>query len=79
MHLLVERAPRGISVEDVEHVLTDPDTRTRSLSTGADIHLGGAPSGRPLAVVTIGVAGLNPRTAWRITEKAWRRAHEESL
>ncbi len=78
-HLLVERAERGITVEDVEHVLTDTDTRTRSLPTGAELHLGRALSGLPLAVVTIGVAELYPKTAWWITEKAWRRAHDESV
>ena len=57
-HLLVERAHRGISVDDVEHVLTDPGTRVRRLPTGADLYIGRAASGRPLAVVTVGVAEL---------------------
>jgi len=78
-HLLVDRADRGITVEDVEHMLTDPDTRTRPLATGAELHLGRALSGRPLAVVTVGVNELYPKTGWWITQKAWRQAHDESL
>jgi hypothetical protein len=75
-HLLVERAERGITPEDIEHVLTDPDTAARALPTGADLNIGRAPSGRPLAVVTIGVAELYPKTAWWVSEKVWRRTHE---
>ena len=75
-HLLVERAERGITPEDVEHVLTDLDTMVRPLPAGGDLNIGRAPSGRPLAVVTIGVAELYPKTAWWVSEKVWRRAHE---
>ena len=75
-HILIERAERGITPEDIEYMLADPDTAVRSLPTGADLNIGRAPSGRPLAVVTIGVAELYPKTAWWVSEKAWRRAHE---
>lgn len=79
MHLLVDRAERGISIEDVEHVLTDPDTRTRRLPTGAEMHIGRALSGRPLATVTFGVAELYPKTAWWVTERIWRIAHDQAV
>jgi len=75
-HLVVERAERGITPEDVEHVLADPDTRVQRLSSGGDLRIGRAPSGRPLAVITIGVTELYPKTAWWVTEKIWGRAHE---
>lgn len=75
-HLTVERAHRGITPEDVEHVLRDPDTRVRPLPSGADLNIGRAPNGRPLAVVTVGVNELYPKTAWWVDEKTWRRAHD---
>jgi hypothetical protein len=75
-HILIERAERGITPEDIEHMLADPDTVVRPLPTGADLNIGRAPSGRPLAVVTIGMSELYPKTAWWVSEKAWRRAHE---
>jgi hypothetical protein len=75
-HLLVERAERGITPEDIEHMLADPDTVVRTLPTGADLNIGRTPSGRPLAVVTIGMSELYPKTAWWVSEKTWRRAHE---
>ncbi len=75
-HILIERAERGITPEDIEHMLADPDTAVRSLPTGADLNVGRASSGRPLAVVTIGKTELYPKTAWWVSEKAWRRAHE---
>src|SRR5207247_2150920 len=75
-HLLVERAYRGISIEDVERVVTDPDTRVQPLPTGGHLRIGRAPNGRFLAVVTIGVSELYPKTAWWASEGAWRRARE---
>lgn len=75
-HLLIERADRGITPEDVEHVLTDPETRVRSLASGADLNIGRAANRRPLAVVTVGVSELYPKTAWWVSERTWRRAHE---
>ncbi|MDQ2742425.1 MAG: hypothetical protein M3Z66_09045 [Chloroflexota bacterium] len=78
-HLLTERGHRGITVEDVEQVLTDPDTRSRTLPTGADLHIGRGPTGRPLAVITVSVAELYPKTAWWLTEKTWRKAHDHSV
>jgi hypothetical protein len=62
-HLLMERGLRGITVEDVEQVLIDSDTRSRTLPTAADLHIGRGPTGRPLAVITVGVAELYPKTA----------------
>jgi hypothetical protein len=29
-----------------------------------------------MAVITIGVAELYPKTVWWVSEKVWRRAHE---
>lgn len=78
-HLIMERGHRGITVEDVEHVLIDPDTRSRALPTGADLHIGRGPTGRPLAVITVGVAELYPKTAWWVTEKTWRKAHDHHV
>ena len=75
-HLLVERAERGITPEDVEHMLADANTVVRPLASGAALNIGRAPNGRPMAVITIGVAELYPKTAWWVSEKAWRRAHE---
>lgn len=75
-HLLVARVERGISSEDVEHLLMDAETVVRRLESGADLNIGRAPNGRPLAVITIGVAELYPKTAWWVSERVWRRAHE---
>jgi hypothetical protein len=75
-HLLVERADRGITPEDVEYMLMDPETVVRRLENGAELNIERAPNGRPLAVVTIGVAEPYPRTAWWVSERVWRRAHE---
>ena len=75
-HILVERAERGITSEDVEYMLGDPKTVVRQLPNGADLNIGRATNGRPIAVITIGVAELYPKTAWWVSEKAWRRAHE---
>ncbi|MGI8825536.1 MAG: hypothetical protein ACR2JC_07815 [Chloroflexota bacterium] len=77
-HLLTERAHRGITVEDVEHVLTDPDTQSRTLPTAAGPLIGPGPTGRPLAVITVGVAELYAKIAWWVTEKTWRKVHDRS-
>lgn len=74
--LLVERAERGITSEDVEHILMDAETVVRRLESGAYLNIGRAPNGRPMAVITIGVAELYPKTAWWVSERVWRRAHE---
>lgn len=75
-HLTVERAARGITPEDVEHVLTDPETRVQRLASAANLNIGRAPNGRPLAVISVGVNELYPKTAWWVSEKTWRRAHD---
>jgi hypothetical protein len=75
-HILVERAERGITPEDIEHLLADPNTVVQPLPSGADFNIGRAPNGRVMAVITIGVAELYPKTVWWVSEKVWRRAHE---
>jgi len=75
-HLLVERAERGITPEGVEHLLMDAETVVRRLESGADLNIGRAPNGLPMAVITIGVAELYPKTAWWVSERVWRRARE---
>ncbi len=75
-HILVEQAERGITPEDIEHLLGDPNTVVRPLPSGADLNIGRAPNGRPMAVITIGVAELYPKTAWWVSENVWRRAYE---
>ncbi len=60
-------------------MLIDPDTRSRILPTGAELHIGRGPTRRPLAVITVGVAELYPKTAWWVTEKTWRKAHDHPV
>ncbi|MGH2364669.1 MAG: hypothetical protein ACRDHX_08460 [Chloroflexota bacterium] len=81
-HLLVERADREITCEEVEEVLTDPETRHEEARDGRRLAIGrsqaGRPlAGRPLAVIVIGERELRPSTAWQITEERWREVHGE--
>lgn len=74
-HLLVDNAQRGISVEDVEAVLNDSETVAMPRPSGAELHIGRAPSSRAMAVVTIGDQEIYPKTAWWTSERSWRRSH----
>ena len=68
-HLLVENAHRGISLEDVEHVINHPDTQVERQETGYDIYLGPAPDGtRMLLVVAMGEREVYPKTAFVVAD-----------
>ncbi|MGI8552820.1 MAG: hypothetical protein ACR2PL_18840 [Dehalococcoidia bacterium] len=49
-----------ISVEDVEQVFTDPETRIRAIPSCAHLRIGRTLHGQYLAVVTVGIAELEP-------------------
>ncbi len=75
-HLLVERADRAITPEEVQEVLMDPFTVVEPGRHGRDRYLGRTASGRCLAVIGLGDEEVRPETAWEITEKRWRAAHD---
>jgi len=74
-HLLVQRADRGITCEEVEEVLTDADTKYKEAREGHRLAIGRSKAGRPLAIIVIGEQELRPSTAWQITEERWRQVH----
>jgi uncharacterized DUF497 family protein len=74
-HLLVERAERQISCEEVEDLLTDRETVQEEANEGRWLAIGRTRSGRPLAVVCIGQQEVRPYTAWQISEQRWSAAH----
>jgi hypothetical protein len=74
-HITVERASRGISEDDVEDVLMDPETVAKPRPDGRDLYVGRTRTGRPLAVEAMGEREIYPTKAWPITEDRWRRAH----
>lgn len=74
-HLLVDNARRGITVEDVEAVLLDPDTSVHMLTTGYQLSTGRGLNGRPLVVIAVGDHEIYPVTAYWVSERRWRNAH----
>jgi len=75
-HLLVERAARGITCEEVEDVLIGPDTTIASAKYGRRLAIGKTEPGRPLAVIFVGDLERRPYTAWQIPEQRWRQSHD---
>ena len=75
-HLLVDNADRGISLEDVEAVIRDPETDVDPQPSGYDFYTGRGVDGRPILVIALGEREVRPRTAIRISEDRWRSAHE---
>ena len=74
-HLQVDRAHRGITVDEVEEVLGDADTAVLAVRAGRDLYIGRTTAGRFLAVVALGESEVRPETAWVVTEDRWREAH----
>jgi len=77
-HLLVERAHREISCQEVEDVLQDSQTTKEAARAGRRLAIGRTKAGRPLAVVFVGELEARPHTAWQVSEARWRRAHGET-
>jgi hypothetical protein len=74
-HLLVDNADRGITPEDVEAVLMDPDTAVVAMPNGHDLYTGRTAMGY-LRVIAMGEREVYPKTAWWCSEDDWREAHE---
>ncbi len=75
-HLLVERAHRGITEEEVEEVLLDEDTAVLDARHEGDRCVGRTGAGRFLEVIALGENDVRPETAWEISEERWRAAHD---
>jgi hypothetical protein len=75
-HLLVERADRAITPEEVEEVLLDEDTAVLRARRGRDRYVGRTSAGRFLEVIALGELDVRPETAWAISEERWRAAHD---
>lgn len=73
-HLLIDRADRDITIEEVEEILTSPDTVRQPARAGRDRYIGRTAAGRHLAVIAIGDLEVRPETAWAITQSRWRNA-----
>jgi hypothetical protein len=75
-HLLVEHAGRGISVADVEAVISDPQTDIDPQPSGHDFYTGRGVDRRPILVIALSDREVRPRTAIRISESRWKEACE---
>jgi hypothetical protein len=70
-HITVTNAHRGISCDDVEAVLCEPETEITPLPSGRDRYLGRL-RGRPVVVIAMGEREVYPVTAIWINEAKWR-------